>query len=254
MTNALRAELDLNSEYMLRVNGSKTHVAGLLLYTTLLWLLKDAGEGVHKMYKIIQWAYVILPATYIACLLVVSFKCIPFHHQWQINPFPGSKLHVVFWCQPRKVIDQPSPNSCGPSISTLQTIFAMVMNTLTDFYLLAIPAPMRWFSGDYIGILRAASILTLGDIGPAQSSYWSIRELFVSVVLTNMPMVYPLFRICLETGLNIFRGGTKLTTVLVQQQQHQQSEGPRRFSLRPTPPTTDALIASFDMLNPSRRR
>ena len=29
-----------SEEFELRVNGSKTHVIGLLLYTTLLWLLK----------------------------------------------------------------------------------------------------------------------------------------------------------------------------------------------------------------------
>lgn len=41
MTDAERAALDPNSEeYYLRVSGSKTHVTGLLLYTTLLWLLK----------------------------------------------------------------------------------------------------------------------------------------------------------------------------------------------------------------------
>lgn len=41
MTNEQRAALDPNSEeYFLRQSGSKTHVTGLLLYTTLLWLLK----------------------------------------------------------------------------------------------------------------------------------------------------------------------------------------------------------------------
>lgn len=33
-----------------------------------------------------------------------------------------------------------------------------------------------------------------GDTNPAESGYWSIRESFVSFVLTNLPMVYPLFR------------------------------------------------------------
>lgn len=33
-----------------------------------------------------------------------------------------------------------------------------------------------------------------GDTNPAESGYWSIRESFVSLVLTNLPMVYPLFR------------------------------------------------------------
>lgn len=41
MSDLQRLELDPGSEeFMLRVNGSKTHVVGLLLYTTLLWLLK----------------------------------------------------------------------------------------------------------------------------------------------------------------------------------------------------------------------
>lgn len=37
-----------------------------------------------------------------------------------------------------------------------------------------------------------------GDKDPAQSGYWSIRESFVSFVLTNMPMLYPLFKNFLE--------------------------------------------------------
>lgn len=41
MTDEERAALDPNSgDWRLRVNGSKTHVVGLLLYATLLWVLK----------------------------------------------------------------------------------------------------------------------------------------------------------------------------------------------------------------------
>lgn len=41
MTDEQRASLDPNSEeWAMRVGGSKTHVVGLLLYTTLLWILK----------------------------------------------------------------------------------------------------------------------------------------------------------------------------------------------------------------------
>ncbi|KAK0645455.1 hypothetical protein B0T16DRAFT_314222, partial [Cercophora newfieldiana] len=219
MTDEQRAALDPNSEeHMLRVNGSKTHVVGLLLYTTLLWLLKGCWavyyarltDGVHRMKLLIKGAYVTMPLTYVACLLVAFLKCIPFHHQWQINPSPGS--------------------DCMPAISTLQTIFVMIMNTITDFYLMAIPLPMVWksnlpfrkklvllimFSGGLLemtfGILRATSILTLGDIDPAQSGYWSVRESFVSVVLTNMPMVYPLVKNFFEKGLSSI-GGSKNRT------------------------------------------
>lgn len=67
-----------------------------------------------------------------------------------------------------------------PAISYVQTVFVMVMNTLTDFYLMAIPIPMVWkshlpkakkitllimFSGGLLemafGILRCVSILTV---------------------------------------------------------------------------------------------
>ncbi|KAH8882507.1 hypothetical protein GQ53DRAFT_812006 [Thozetella sp. PMI_491] len=210
MTDEQRAALDpLSEEYTLRVNGSKTHVVGLLLYTTLLWLLKGCwvvyysrlAAGVQKMRYIIIGAIVIMPVTYISCLMVAFFKCIPFDHQWQIYPNPG--------------------NHCMPAISTIQTIYVMVMNTITDFYLMAIPLPIVWqanlpwkkklvllvmFSGGFLemafGILRCVSILTLGDTDPAQSGYWSVRESFVSVVLTNMPMVYPLVRGFLESTIN----------------------------------------------------
>lgn len=107
----------------------------------------------------------------------------------------------------------------------------MVMNTITDFYLMAIPLPMVWksnlpprkkfvllimFSGGLLemtfGILRCTSILTLGDIDPAQSGYWSVRESFVSFVLTNMPMVYPLVKGIVEKGMTSM-GASKGTRV-----------------------------------------
>ncbi|RYP15619.1 hypothetical protein DL765_005598 [Monosporascus sp. GIB2] len=162
--------------WRLRVNGSKTHVVGLLLYTTLLWLLKACWlvyyarltDGVHKKRRMIKWGVLVIGSTYVACLLVAFFKCIPFNDQWQINPAPG--------------------NRCMPAISSIQTIFVMVMNTLADFYLMANPIPVIWgshlprrkmfvlvimFSGGFLemafGILRCASILTIGDIDPAQS-------------------------------------------------------------------------------------
>ncbi|KAK8019929.1 hypothetical protein PG990_005067 [Apiospora arundinis] len=188
-------------EVRLRIGGSKNHVLGLVMYTTLMWLLKGCWalyynrltDGVRNRRLLIKGTIFVLPATYIGCLLVAFLKCMPFDHHWQIFPNPGV--------------------NCMPAISPLQTIFVMVMNTVTDFYLMAIPIPMIWksklplkkklmiilmFSGAILemvfGILRAVAILKDGDTNPAESGYWSIRESFVSFVLTNLPMVYPLFR------------------------------------------------------------
>ncbi|KAI1496212.1 hypothetical protein F5X99DRAFT_401083 [Biscogniauxia marginata] len=215
MTDEQRASLDPQSEeWYLRVSGSKTHVVGLLLYTTLLWLLKACwlvyyarltnGVNNDTLRGKIRWGAIIMATTYISCLLVAFLKCIPFDHQWQINPAPS--------------------NNCMPAISTLQTVFVMVMNTTTDFYLMAIPLPVVWeahlplkkklallvmFSGGVLemvfGILRCVSILTKGDIDPAQSGYWSVRESFVSVVTTNLPVVYPLFKSLIDKGRSASR-------------------------------------------------
>ncbi|KAI1142641.1 hypothetical protein F5Y05DRAFT_420553 [Hypoxylon sp. FL0543] len=207
MTDAQRAALSpLSEEWHLRVNGSKTHVVGLLLYTTLLWLLKACWlvyysrltQGVANMRRVIHWGVAVVGVTYVSCLLVAFLKCIPF------DPSPG--------------------NNCMPAISAVQTIYVMVVNTLTDFYLMAIPLPVVWnshlpwrkklvlcvmFSGGFLemafGIVRCVSILTLGDIDPAQSGYWSVRESFVSFVLTNLPMVYPMFRRFIEKGRSLSR-------------------------------------------------
>ncbi|KAI0842790.1 hypothetical protein F5Y06DRAFT_291786 [Hypoxylon sp. FL0890] len=202
MTDEERAALNPQSqEWYLRVNGSKTHVVGLLLYTTLLWLLKACWlvyyarltAGVANMRRIIHWGIAIIGVSYVSCLLVAFLKSSPGNH-------------------------------CMPAISTIQTIYVMIMNTLTDFYLMAIPLPVVWnshlpwrkklvlfvmFSGGFLemafGIVRCVSILTLGDTDPAQSGYWSVRESFVSFVLTNMPMVYPMFRKFIEKGRSLSR-------------------------------------------------
>lgn len=42
-----------------------------------------------------------------------------------------------------------------------------------------------------------------GEDDPSQSGYWSVRESFVSFILTNAPMVYPLFKRWIEKGVSM---------------------------------------------------
>lgn len=48
-------------------------------------------DGVQDRKRLVRIALVILPVTYVACLLIAFFKCVPFDKQWQIYPNPGSK-------------------------------------------------------------------------------------------------------------------------------------------------------------------
>ncbi|KAL1849545.1 hypothetical protein Plec18170_007453 [Paecilomyces lecythidis] len=202
MTDEQRANLDPSTpEYHMRVGGSKIQVAGWSLYTTLLWVLKSCmavfysrlTSGLVDMTVRIRIAYVAVGATYLAVILSILFGCHPMHKNWQIYPNPG--------------------NHCQPAVSKIDIYVTVVLNVVTDAYLMTIPAPMLWtarlplrrklslvvlFSGGLFvmmaGILRCVLILTAGANGAQQAGSWACRETFVAVVIGNAPMIYPLFR------------------------------------------------------------
>jgi hypothetical protein len=105
----------------------------------------------------------------------------------------------------------------------------VVLNVLTDMYLLSIPLPMLWranlefkrkisliliFSGGIFvmmaGILRCALIIS-DPVGGAQAAgSWAVRETFVAVIIGNLPMVYPYVRrglVTVYTSSNLSRSG-----------------------------------------------
>ncbi|KAK4095853.1 hypothetical protein N658DRAFT_81993 [Parathielavia hyrcaniae] len=199
MTDEQRRLLDPSSEeYHLRVNGSKTQVAGWSTYASLLWTIKAAmcafylrlteGLGFHRRIYI---GFALIGSTWIAVLLSILLGCRPFEKNWQIFPDPG--------------------NSCQPAISKIDIFVTVVLNVLTDVYLMSIPIPMLWqsslrplkkaglillFSGGVFvtvaGILRCILIVTDPVNGAQKAGSWAVRESFVAVVTSNLPMITPL--------------------------------------------------------------
>ncbi|KAF9877958.1 hypothetical protein CkaCkLH20_04534 [Colletotrichum karsti] len=203
MTDEERRNLDPSSEeYMIRVNGSKTQIAGWITYSCLvLWPAKAAmctfylrlTEGLHNYHKRIYAGFILIVVTWLAVFLSIIFSCYPIHKNWQINPDPG--------------------NFCQPAISKINILVTVVLNVLTDLYLLSIPIPMLWtsklpmrkklglivlFSGGIFvtmaGILRCVLIIKDPVGGAQQAGSWAVRETFVAVVTTNVPMIFPLLR------------------------------------------------------------
>ncbi|KAK1989181.1 hypothetical protein LZ30DRAFT_776341 [Colletotrichum cereale] len=203
MTDEARRNLDPNSEeFLLRVNGSKTQVAGWITYSCLvLWPAKAAmctfyvrlTEGLHNYRKRIICGFVLIGATWLTVFFSIIFSCYPLHKNWQINPDPG--------------------NLCQPAISKINIFVTVTLNSLTDLYLLSIPIPMLWgsqlplrkklglivlFSGGIFvtmaGILRCVLILTDPINGAQQAGSWAVRETFVAIATTNIPMIFPLVR------------------------------------------------------------
>ncbi|GKU06051.1 integral membrane protein [Fusarium langsethiae] len=129
-------------------------------------------------------------------MIAIFAGCRPFSNYWQISPDPG--------------------NSCQAAISKPIVWASFASNVSTDIYLIAIPLPMLWGSslktikkiassivlGSGIFVLVCAtlkSVFVLVDpVNGAQlAGVWGTREAFVAVMTTNLPILFPLFRVWL---------------------------------------------------------
>ncbi|KAG9252261.1 uncharacterized protein F5Z01DRAFT_638535 [Emericellopsis atlantica] len=213
MTPEQRASLSPDTqEYQMRVLGSQIQVAGWTVYSCLIWALKLSmlafftrltpdqtdtdlvQNGLGRPYRIrINIGFALVLGTFLAAILAIFVGCRPFNHYWQINPDPG--------------------NSCQAAISRPIIWTSFAANVTTDIYLILIPLPMLWKStlrtakkiassivlGAGIFVLVCAtlkSVFVLVDpVNGAQlAGSWGIREAFTAVMVTNLPMIFPLFK------------------------------------------------------------
>ncbi|KAM0698362.1 hypothetical protein Q7P36_001828 [Cladosporium allicinum] len=202
MTPEERADLDVHSvEHYNRVMGSKVQVIGWSLYAAILWCLKVCvtalygrlTTGINHLEIRVKMGYGILLVTYLAVALTILCSCQPFHHFWQVSPDPGQM--------------------CQATNSPAYVLTVLVLNIITDAYLLSIPLPLLWgvdttlrrrltlmllFSGAVFiilaGTIRAITILTSGPEGAVSGSLWACRETFVAIVVSNLPIIHPLLR------------------------------------------------------------
>ncbi|KAK7917836.1 hypothetical protein PG985_011444 [Apiospora marii] len=240
MTDEERRLLKPSSEeYRLRINGSKTQVAGWNTYTFLLWTLKSA-----------MCTYYIRLMKMNNCRLrphpVNLDRCPPLHSprlpapQEELADLPGSRQY--------------------PAISRTNVFVVFALNVATDIYLLTIPIPVLWkssikrlkkaalivvFSGGTFvtiaGTLRAVLIVVNPVTGAQQAGSWAIRETFVAVITTNVPILFPIFRIWLTLVIHSVRksvdksaaAGPGFGDVELENGKRKWSHGPR--SINPLP-------------------
>ncbi|KAM0428302.1 hypothetical protein ACHAPT_007203 [Fusarium lateritium] len=202
MTDDQRAALQPDdTEYQLRILGSKIQLAGWSTYSFLLWILKGAMctfyyrltkdlEG-YRTRILIGFAFII--SSFVVVQLNLILSCRPFYRWWQIYPDPG-----VY---------------CHPAISPGLVWTYLSFNVATDLYLIMIPMPMLWkaampwlqkfwlitlFScGLFVtmaAILRVALLVSDPVNGAQLAGSWAVRETFVAVLVTNVPMLFPQFK------------------------------------------------------------
>lgn len=151
----------------------------------------------------------LIGATYLATELSILLGCQPFKNNWQIYPDPGSKCASHTHTSYQLTLQ----DFCQPAVSKIDLYVTVVLNVLTDAYLMSIPMPMLWkahlelkkklslvliFGGGVFvmmaGILRCALIIQDPINGAQAAGSWAVRETFVAVVIGNIPMIYPLTR------------------------------------------------------------
>ncbi|KAM5478579.1 hypothetical protein McanCB56680_006270 [Microsporum canis] len=203
MSNEERAKLSVDDpEYHFRVIGSKIQLAGWTTYTGLISMLKFSmlafyirlTEGVGGSYRLqIYIGFGLVGGTCLASLLTIFTACRPTSKYWQIYPDPG--------------------NSCQPAVSLPIVWVSFATNIITDIYLILIPLPMLWRStlrtikkvaasvvlGAGIFVLVCACLKSIFVLvnpvhGAQLAGAWGVREAFVAVMVTNLPMIFPLIR------------------------------------------------------------
>ncbi|KAH8653048.1 hypothetical protein BGZ60DRAFT_386899 [Tricladium varicosporioides] len=207
MTDAERAILSPNSmEYQLRVFGSKIQVAGWTCYTCLIFTLKIAVlvfyirlmEGLSRHFRIRIWiGFGLVASTFIASVITIYGACRPLSKYWQINPDPG--------------------NACQGAVARPIVWVTFTSSVVTDVYLIMIPIPMLWGTslklakkiastivlgaGVFVlvcSLLKTIFVITDPVNGAQLAGEWGTREAFVSVITTNLPMIFPLLKTWLK--------------------------------------------------------
>ncbi|EAQ91896.1 hypothetical protein CHGG_00131 [Chaetomium globosum CBS 148.51] len=230
MTDEERAALSPDSEeYAHRVIGSKIQVFGWTLYAASLWCIKACvaifysrlTANLARLQIRVYIAYAFIGATWVLTTCLLLFGCWPMSKYWQINPDPGI---------------------CQPTNSKLYVLSVLIPDVLTDIYLLSIPVPvchithslpvpsvadtnsdqLLWavnisfkkkvsliflFSGVIFviaaAIIRGVVILNSGPEGAVSGSEWAVREEFVSIAVSNLPILYsPIRSFCNKIGLS----------------------------------------------------
>ncbi|KAF5025614.1 hypothetical protein F66182_2316 [Fusarium sp. NRRL 66182] len=199
MTDEYRASLTPDDpEYQLRVTGSKIQLTLWATYSSLLWILKAAMcTFYYRLTKDLEGyrtrvitGFALIIGSFAVVQLNLLLSCGPFHQWWQIYPDPGPFCHAAI----------------SPGLIWTYLSFSVV----TDLYLIMIPMPMLWKAAmpwlQKVGLLTLFScglfvtmaailrvVLLVSDpVNGAQlAGAWAVRETFVAVVTTNIPMLFP---------------------------------------------------------------
>ncbi|ATY63579.1 hypothetical protein A9K55_008667 [Cordyceps militaris] len=148
--------------------GAKADIAGWCLYITLIWCLKACMLFFYRRLtldtfqkRLVLVAGVAWICSYVATIGVVLLRCLPFHRNWQVYPYPGDE--------------------CGTPNQIFLTL--VITNVSTDLLILYIPLPLLWVVKIPLG--KYATPLQHPRVPPTLTTTTSIRKIIYCLWLTT---------------------------------------------------------------------
>lgn len=89
----------------------------------------------------VRLGFFVVIVTYVAVVLSIFLGCRPFHANWQMYPDPGSTFSFHH-CRNKSLIFWLMIDNCQPAVSHINLLVTLVLNIISDVYLLSIPLPV----------------------------------------------------------------------------------------------------------------
>ncbi|KID71394.1 hypothetical protein MAN_00993, partial [Metarhizium hybridum] len=173
--------------------GAKCMLASWCIYVSLIWALKACMLFLYgrltldlKQRHMVKITAVACVAAYISLIAVIGSHCTPIQRKWQIHPYPGDACalgtpmhYALFVTNVRKLL-------CGIWLCTggfvvVAAVFRCIICLLND---------------------KKADIALI----------WSLRETFVGIIATNIPILGPWIARAVHNLRGIHSGGGSKTS------------------------------------------
>ncbi|KAK7543972.1 uncharacterized protein J3D65DRAFT_663260 [Phyllosticta citribraziliensis] len=184
------------AETSLLEKGSKALFAAWFIYVTLIWTLKGTVLGYYYRLTVGLWQQqyvkymaVVCSMSWVAVVIQIFCRCTPVQRNWGIDPYVGDQ--------------------CMQASSSLITL--MILNIANEIGLVFIPitiireAKLPFRRKATLALLLSSSFFIIicallrGILGLKAiqdlvvSIHWVARETFVTVIVINVPVIWPLF-------------------------------------------------------------
>lgn len=123
--------------------------------------------------------------TWLAVILSILLGCLPFEKNWQVYPDPGSTYRPKADARPSEQRSDCPTDYCQPAVSNIDIFVTVVLNVVTDAYLLTIPIPMLW--GASLRPAKKAALMVLFSGGIFVMTAGILRCVLIVMVRISPP-------------------------------------------------------------------